>query len=94
MFYRSAQVGLVCFDRETGDTINQWVNDLRNIAPDCIVFLVSTKADLLSEEEIKDCQRYGSQKVAELRAHQHAVTSSLTGAALRSCSAQSQNAGT
>jgi Ras-related protein Rab-24 len=79
MFYRGAQVALVCFDRDTTDTIHHWVAQLRNVAFECLVFLVTTKIDLLSQEQITECQAQGAQKIAEVAAHQHVMTSARTG---------------
>lgn len=51
MFYRDSDIAFVCFERSTKDTIPDWIEKVRKQVPDCIIFLVATKCDLMNEDE-------------------------------------------
>ena len=51
MFYRDSDIAFICFERSTKDTIPDWIDKVRKQVPECIIFLVATKCDLMSEEE-------------------------------------------
>jgi small GTP-binding protein len=79
MFYRDSQIAFVCYDSNTFETIDKWVNQLRTNISDCIVFLVSTKADLLSEGDFEAARQKGRDKAQAIGAERHMITSAKTG---------------
>jgi small GTP-binding protein len=79
MFYRDAQIAFVCYDQNTFETIEKWINQLRTNVSDCIIFLVSTKADLLSEADFEATRQKGRDKAQAIGAERHMITSAKTG---------------
>jgi small GTP-binding protein len=51
LFYRDAQVAFICYDtlEELGN-VDDWAFRLREVVPDCHIFLVVTKSDLLDDD--------------------------------------------
>jgi small GTP-binding protein len=76
MFYRESHVAFICYDCDGIESVERWVTRVRAHAPDARIYLVTTKADLLTDEE--GAMRAGADKAAQLSAR-HFVTSSLTG---------------
>ena len=84
LYYRGAKAALVCFDltnKASFAKVRFWVDELKAYAPECLIFLVGTKADLVeagvarevNEAELtKVCQEAGAVTVKN--------TSSKTGA--------------
>jgi Ras-related protein Rab-24 len=84
LYYRGAKAALVCFDltnKASFAKVRFWVDELKAYAPECLIFLVGTKADLVeagvarevTEAELtKVCQEAGAVTVKN--------TSSKTGA--------------
>lgn len=54
MFYRDSDIAFVCFDLTTIDTIGDWIDRVHKQVHDCIIFLVATKSDTMSEEEMSN----------------------------------------
>jgi small GTP-binding protein len=79
MFYRDSQIALICYDETKFDSIDKWVNQLRTSVSDCVIFLVSTKADLLTEAEFAVAGQKGSDKAKAIGAERHMMTSAKTG---------------
>ena len=79
MFYRDSHIAFVCFDGKQQDTIENWVSRVRGEVPECIIFLVATKGDTLSEEEISELNHSGTELVAKYKAKSFLVTSAKTG---------------
>ena len=55
MYYRGAQAAFVGFDvtrRETMDTCDRWIEELRTNVPDCVVVAVGNKIDLVDKRVI------------------------------------------
>jgi small GTP-binding protein len=78
MFYRDSNVALICFDATTIDTIDSWVGRVRAEVPDCILFLVATKSDMLTDEQTAKCLDVGSDKQLEFGAQAVVLTSAIT----------------
>jgi len=87
IYYRSARAAIVCYDmtrRASFDKVKFWVEELLKNEPDCLIFIVGTKYDLVEEDP-------ASQQVTEedlnhfelhhqsTEKHQHFITSSKTG---------------
>ena len=72
LYYRGAKAALVCFDltnKASFAKVRFWVDELKAYAPECLIFLVGTKADLVeagvarevTEAELtKVCQEAGA----------------------------------
>jgi small GTP-binding protein len=51
LFYRDAQVAFACFDgRDSLARVDDWAFRLRETVPDCRLFLIVTKSDLLDDD--------------------------------------------
>ena len=79
MFYRDSQVAFVCYDTTTEETVENWIAKVREEVPQVIVFLVSTKCDQLSNEEMAECLAKGKEMCEKFRAKAHVVTSAKKG---------------
>jgi small GTP-binding protein len=79
MFYRDTQIAFVCFDVASQSAIDQWLAQLHAFAGECIVFLVSTKIDLISHAELSQLQHDGKAKADQVGAKAHVLTSARTG---------------
>ena len=53
MYFRGANVALLCFSKETFGSIPEWNQAVKDAEPHCKILLVLTKSDLLSEDEIQ-----------------------------------------
>jgi small GTP-binding protein len=78
MFYRDANVALVCFDSSTITSIDTWVQAVREEVVDCVIFLVATKVDLLNDDETASCLKLLNEKQEELSAKMALSTSAVT----------------
>jgi small GTP-binding protein len=83
MFYRESNVAFVCYDTGTVPTIGNWVAAVREESPECLIFLVTTKSDLLDAEALADQKVIGAQKRSEYSAKIHLLTSAVTGNGVR-----------
>ena len=79
MFYRESNVAFVCFDHESFDSIEQWVNRVRTEEPSCKIILVLTKADLLDPNEEIEANGEGTTVQKALKASGFYMTSSVDG---------------
>ena len=79
MFYRDSDVAFICFNVETIDTIPQWISKVLAQGPDCIIFLVLTKEDLLSIEEKEKILNDSTRLMEEYKAKGFYLTSAATG---------------
>lgn len=79
MFYRQAQIAFVCFDNDTFEDVACWIERVRSVVPNCIVFLVRTKSDLMTEEEIRNIVQHGAEFNDDHSCNGFFVTSSSTG---------------
>jgi small GTP-binding protein len=78
MFYRDAKVALVCYDQSEVGSIEKWINRVKDHTVDCIIYLVSTKSDLLSESDLSLVTDEGEEHAQRSNA-KHFVTSAQTG---------------
>jgi small GTP-binding protein len=79
MFYRDSDVAFVCFDKPAIGTISDWVGKVRRQVPDCIIFLVATKQDLLSDDEMTELSESRQNLIDEVNAANFLVTSASLG---------------
>lgn len=55
-FYRDSNIAFICFDYNVDESVNNidtWANDIRSYVPDCILYLVATKIDLIRNDDDK-----------------------------------------
>ena len=78
MFYRDSQIAFVCYDNQSVDSVQNWIERVRSEVPDCLIFLVSTKSDMYSADDIEAIKAKGEELKEEFEAHGHYVTSSKT----------------
>ncbi|KAH0790691.1 small GTP-binding protein [Histomonas meleagridis] len=79
MFYRDSHVAFVCYDLEREDTIEEWISRVRKFVPDCKIFLVTTKSDLLTQEQQTECVERGNEYLQRFGANLHLMTSASSG---------------
>jgi small GTP-binding protein len=79
MFYRDSQIAFICFDPKSFDTIDKWVTQLHaNVTDACVIFLVSTKADLLAPDEFEEFRQKIRAKATAVGAARFMLTSAKT----------------
>ena len=79
MFYHGCQIAIVCFDSNSINTINTWVERVLEEVDNCKIFIVWTKIDLLSEKEFEAAKNRSLELKAQVRANEVFLISSLTG---------------
>jgi small GTP-binding protein len=79
MFYRESNVAFVCYDETRIDSIETWVGNVREESSGCLIFLVTTKSDLLSPEAHGRMLAIGEEKREELKAKCYFLTSAVSG---------------
>jgi small GTP-binding protein len=80
MYFRSAQCAILVFDltnRESFDSVDRWIADLRNSAPDCEVALVGNKVDREGDRQVQFQE--GLAKAESLKCSFYSETSAATG---------------
>ncbi|KAK8887011.1 hypothetical protein M9Y10_038046 [Tritrichomonas musculus] len=79
MFYRDAKVAFICYERANKEYIEQWYTRVKNNVSDCNFILITTKGDMLSQDEAED-EKVKSKEIADsLEIKYHLITSSKTG---------------
>lgn len=76
MFYRDSHIAFVCFDNTSIDTVANWVERVRSEVAECLIFLVLTKADMYTLEELEDLKHKGLNLKEEQEAYGFYYTSS------------------
>lgn len=86
MFYRESQVAFVCFEPTPNDNyesgitnVENWIARVRAEVPECIIFIVATKGDTISNEDTTKLNNIGSELVSKHGARQFLITSAKTG---------------
>jgi len=82
LYYRSAAAACVCFDLtslESWQKVSYWVGEIMNNEPDCKIFIIGTKYDLLSEYPRCVSQEEIQEYVESIGASLYIETSSKTG---------------
>jgi len=83
LYYRGAKAALVCFDLTNKDSfakVHFWMEELAEHAPDCLKFLVGTKADLVASGMPRQVSEREIAKILEENgAIKSIMTSSKTG---------------
>ncbi|KAH0791900.1 small GTP-binding protein [Histomonas meleagridis] len=78
MFYRDSDIAFICFDYDSKDTIPSWISRVRQQVPECIIFLVLTKEDLLTSEQRSEILNDSDVMVQNNKAHSLFLTSAST----------------
>jgi small GTP-binding protein len=79
LFYRDSDVAFVCFDFERMGTIAEWIRRVHAQVPECIVFLVLTKADLLTSAQQTEAFAKRTWLIEEHKAKELHITSAAQG---------------
>lgn len=79
MFYRESDIAFVCFDIDNTETIGDWVERVKSKVPECLIFLVATKADMLSPEQRGTLDANGEKWKSDNGAKYFFITSASTG---------------
>ena len=79
MFYRDSHVAFVCFDAKNVNSVENWINRVRDEVPECIIYLVATKSDMLTQEETNDLNQKGQEMLTKFHAKNFLLTSAKTG---------------
>lgn len=78
MFYRDSDIAFVCFDKTTENTIGEWIKRVLDQVSTCKIFLVLTKSDLLSNEEMSQMKAKSNILKEQHHATEFFITSSTT----------------
>ena len=79
MFYREANLALLCYTKENSDSIPKWIKRVKDVVPACLIILTETKADLMTEEEQYEERNKGFDLRQEHNATSHYLTSAYEG---------------
>jgi small GTP-binding protein len=79
VFYRDSDIAFICFDFQNIHTIGEWIRRVHAQVPDCLIFLVVTKADLLTPEEQTQIHQRRAELLEENKAKELHITSSSQG---------------
>jgi GTPase SAR1 family protein len=80
MFFRDAQCAIVVFDlsnRVTFDSVDSWITQVRESAPDCEIALIGNKLDLPEQRAVSFSD--GHAKAETLKCTFYSETSAVTG---------------
>ena len=77
MFYRDSNVAFVCWDWKNDGQLDQWISQVKGESPKAAIFLVVTKSDLLSDDDIKEIKNSSSELIEKYGAKHLFITSSL-----------------
>ena len=76
MFYRDAKVAFICYERANKEYVEQWLTRVRVNVSECNFILITTKCDMLSQEELED-EKMKSKEIGDLlNIKYHLMTSS------------------
>jgi small GTP-binding protein len=78
LFYRDADIALVCFDFGAIASIPEWVARVREQVADCVIILVATKSDLLSDDDTGPFMSAGNKYKDDVKARALFLTSAST----------------
>ena len=59
LFFRDSHIAFVCFeagDETSFNAVPNWIRRVRDEVPNCDIFLVITKSDIKTEEEVKEAE--------------------------------------
>ncbi|KAH0795598.1 small GTP-binding protein [Histomonas meleagridis] len=82
-FYRNSKIALVCYDTKNEESIETWISRVREQVPDCKILLVTTKVDLLTQDQQIDCVSRGNDHVKQFNCSLHSMTSASSGYGVR-----------
>lgn len=79
MFYHGSEVAFVCYDFQNINSVEDWVQRVRDQEDKCIIFLVLTKKDLLDSDKLDQVTRQGNELMEKVGAKLNIQTSASTG---------------
>jgi small GTP-binding protein len=79
MFYRDSDIAFVCTDMQSINTVPDWIERVHRQVPECVIFLVGTKADLLDATARAEFLAAAREKGDEVQATRFALTSAAQG---------------
>ena len=79
MFYRGSNLAIICVLSSQISEIEKWVQNIREIIPECIILLAFTKVDLLSTEEQVNSMQKVHPILTQFNIQEAFLTSSTTG---------------
>lgn len=77
-FYRNSDIALICFENNDRDSIIKWIINTKEYCPDCKIFLVETKIDLLTQEQKIQSREKGKEMVTIYDCYMYIMTSAKT----------------
>lgn len=83
MFYRDSHIAFVCFDPKRTEPVESWVSRVRTEEPNCIIYLVATKSDILTQEEINEINQIAQDMKQTHKAEDFYLTSAKTGSGVQ-----------
>jgi small GTP-binding protein len=75
IFYRDADIAIICFDSSTMNSIPEWTARVREQVSECIILLAGTKSDLLSDEDTGPFMAAGNRYKDDVNARAFFLTS-------------------
>jgi small GTP-binding protein len=79
MVYRESHIAFVCYDQPEIQSVEQWVNRVREHAPAAKIYLVTTKSDLFPDKATEDLVKQEGEQMAVRLHAKHVITSALLG---------------
>jgi small GTP-binding protein len=79
IFYRDSHVAFVCYDPEHPESLDAWVTRVREQVASCVILLVATKGDLVSDQEKIDLFNRSLTLIQKYNAKAHYLTSAVSG---------------
>ncbi|KAK8898332.1 hypothetical protein M9Y10_000616 [Tritrichomonas musculus] len=76
--YRDADAAFICYSKDDDETVDKWINRVKEYSPDCKIFLIETKADKLDESQKQVSRVHGKQLIQTYDCYMYLMTSSKT----------------
>ncbi|OHS98017.1 small GTP-binding protein [Tritrichomonas foetus] len=83
MFYRESHVAFICYDVPNASSVESWIHRVRQEVPECLIFLVITKTDLLNDEQIQNVEREAEENLTKFNAKSIFLTSASSGTGIK-----------
>ena len=78
MFYRDAKVAFVCYDKTCEDSVESWIERINENVSGCHIFMVLTKIDTISPEEMSNLRESGHRLQEKFKVDRLVLTSAKT----------------
>ena len=80
MFFRNSSIAIVCYeagDENSAKSIPDWIEKVRNVSPECDIFIVMTKSDLFPAKEHALIMKESQERFAYLNPTRYFLTSAV-----------------